>query len=130
LPHTAFRTRIAGSPSWLDHRVPRCLAVGDYDADSNLSPQPLTEALITDELEREVRWRVCRAGTMTFNDAVALFTDWQAGYRIVFGHPRRQETGGERLVASHIGATDAATRAAATEATATGDQPDRRRSHF
>jgi hypothetical protein len=30
----------------LDHRLPRCLAVGDYDGDTNLSPQPLAEALI------------------------------------------------------------------------------------
>jgi hypothetical protein len=38
----------------LDHRVPRCLAVGEYDGDDNLWPQPRAEALIKDDVEAEV----------------------------------------------------------------------------
>jgi hypothetical protein len=59
----------------LDHRVPRCLAVGDYDGDDNLWPQPRAEALIKGQLEREVCQRVCRVETMKLDDAVGLFAD-------------------------------------------------------
>jgi hypothetical protein len=59
----------------LDHRVPRCIAVGDYDADSNLSPQPLAEAKIKDSLEREVCRRACDDHTLSLGDAIILFTD-------------------------------------------------------
>jgi hypothetical protein len=38
----------------LDRRVPRCLALGDYDGDDNLWPQPRGEALIKDDMEAEV----------------------------------------------------------------------------
>jgi hypothetical protein len=45
----------------LDHRVPRCLAVGDYDSDDNLWPQRRAEALIKDDMEAEVCRLVCNS---------------------------------------------------------------------
>jgi hypothetical protein len=71
----------------LDHRVPRCLAVGDYDGDNNLWPQPRAEALIKDDMEAEVCRLVCQFRTMSIEYAVGLFADWRTGYHIVFGHP-------------------------------------------
>jgi hypothetical protein len=71
----------------LDHRVPRCLGVGDYDGDTNLSPQPLGEALIKDDMEAEVCRLAFQFRTMSPEYAVELFADWRAGYRIVFGYP-------------------------------------------
>jgi hypothetical protein len=70
----------------LDHRVPRCLAVGDYDGDDNLWPQPRAEALVKDDMEAEVCRLVCQFRTMPLEYAVELFADGRAGYRIVFGH--------------------------------------------
>jgi hypothetical protein len=82
-PPAAFATKIAYSRSWISaHR-----AVGNCDADANLWPQPLVQAPAKDQMEREVCWRVCRPGTMKLEDAVALVTDWHAGYSIVFGDP-------------------------------------------
>jgi hypothetical protein len=69
----------------LDHRVPRCLAVGDYDGDNNLWPQPRAEALVKDDMEAEVCRLVCQFRTIPLEYAVELFADWRAGYRIVFG---------------------------------------------
>jgi hypothetical protein len=71
----------------LDHVVPRCLAVGNYDGDDNLQPQPLTEARVKDQMEREVCRRVCDHHSLGLADGVALFRDWQTGYWRIFGHP-------------------------------------------
>lgn len=57
----------------LDHRVPRCLAIGDYDGDDNLWPQPRAEALIKDDMEAEVCRLVCQSRTMPLAYAVELF---------------------------------------------------------
>jgi hypothetical protein len=71
----------------LDHRIPRCL--GGQDTDDNLVPQPLAEADVKDELEREVCRRVCgRRPTMAVEAAWRLgdsWRNWRAGYRQVFG---------------------------------------------
>ncbi len=69
----------------LDHRVPRCL--GGSDADSNLWPQPLSEALVKDRLERKVCLVVCRDGALSLDAAVRLFDDWRIGYDRIFGEP-------------------------------------------
>jgi len=69
----------------LDHRVPRCL--GGSDADDNLWPQPIGEALTKDRLETEACRRVCQAQTMRLDDAVRLFDDWSLGYQRIFGMP-------------------------------------------
>jgi hypothetical protein len=84
LPHTASLTP-STAINELDHRVPRCLAVGDYDGDDNLWPQPRAEALVKDDMEAEVCRLVCQFRTMPIENAVELFADWRAGYRIVVG---------------------------------------------
>ncbi len=67
----------------LDHRIPRCL--GGSDADDNLWPQPLAEAKLKDRLERKACRIVCRDNTMSVDEAVRLFDDWRASYRLMFG---------------------------------------------
>ncbi len=73
----------------LDHRVPRCL--GGSDADSNVWPEPLAEALIKDRLERKVCRIACRDGALSVDDAVRLFDDWRIGYKQVFGESPQAE---------------------------------------
>ena len=72
LPHTAYLTPSTAITSWT-RRVPRCRAVGDYDSDDDLWPQPSAEALIKDDMEAEVCRLACQIRAMPLEYAVGLF---------------------------------------------------------
>jgi hypothetical protein len=75
---TAFRSRITDCTSWITvYRGALRTAITTPTA--TYGPKPLGEALVKDEMEREVCWRVCHAGTIKLDDAVDLFADWLNG---------------------------------------------------
>jgi len=75
---TAFRSRITDCTSWITvYRGASRTAITTPTA--TYGPKPLGEALVKDEMEREVCWRVCHAGTIKLDDAVDLFADWLNG---------------------------------------------------